>query len=380
MTYLRVSVVSLLAILPVAVVAQTGAGLPGAATSAVQMTEAAKSFIAALDAEQRALVLHDLDTDERTTWSNLPIIMVRPTGILVGDMTDAQRASLHDLLRASTSSQGYGKLTGIMQLDDLLFEIESARLESAPDDEQTRRRKQFIKTRSSGNYAVAVFGSPGNGNWGWKIAGHHGAASFTVADGQVGFTPTFVGSSPMIVESGRYAGWSVLSHEGSRGIELMASLNDAQRRAALLDDEVPDDIFEGPGRRGSLEAYEGLRTDELTVGQMRLLQALVSEYVRNADFDSAESQLTLIGAGDWENLYFSWRGPVDLNGEFYYRVHGPRVLIEYNRQNPNHDHAIIRDPQNDYGEDWLALHYKEHHPSFEDALQLSRERIEEAMP
>jgi hypothetical protein len=380
MTNLRVSVVSLLAILPVTVVAQTGAGLPGAASSAVQMTEAAKGFIATLDAEQRALVLHDLDTDERTTWSNLPIIMVRPTGILVGDMTDAQRASLHDLLRASTSSQGYGKLTGIMQLDDLLFEIESARLETAPDNEQTRFRREFVKTRSSGNYAVAVFGSPGDGNWGWKIAGHHGAANFTVANGQVGFTPTFVGSSPMIVESGRYAGWSVLSHEGSRGVELMASLNDAQRKAALLDDEVPDDIFEGPGRRGSLETYAGLRTDELTVGQMRLLQALVSEYVRNADFDSAESQLALIGAGDWEDLYVSWRGPVDLNGEFYYRVHGPRVLIEYNRQNPNHDHAIIRDPQNDYGEDWLALHYKEHHPSFEEALQLSRERIESAMP
>ena len=344
MTNLKVGLVSLLAILPAIVVAQTGAGLPDAATSAVQMTEAAKGFIASLESEQRSLLLHDLDTDDRTTWSNLPIIMVRPTGILVGDMTDAQRAALHDLLRASTSSQGYAKLTGIMQLDDLLF------------------------------------GSPGNGNWGWKIAGHHGAASFTVADGRVGFTPTFVGSSPMVVESGRYAGWGVLSHEGSRGIELMASLNGAQRKAALLVEEVPDDIFEGPGRRGSLETYAGLRTDELTVGQMQLLQALVSEYVRNSDFDAAEAQLALIGADDWENLYFSWSGPIDLNGEFYYRVHGPRILIEYNRQNPNHDHAIIRDPQNDYGEDWLALHYKEHHPSFEEALQLSRERIEAAMP
>jgi hypothetical protein len=93
------------------------------------------------------------------------------------------------------------------------------------------------------------------------------------------------------------------------------------------------------------------------------LQALVSEYVRNADFDAAEAQLDLIGADDWEDLWFSWRGSLDINGEFYYRVHGPRILIEYNRQNPNHDHAIIRDPQNDYGEDWLELHYKEHHPT-----------------
>ena len=340
------------------------AELPSHAKSSTQMTAAAIDFIAVLTDDQKKAALFDLATDERATWSNLPISMVRPNGLLVGDMTDGQQAALHDLLRASMSSQGYAKITGIMRLDDLLFDIETARLDAAPDNEQTRRRRAFTKTRSSGNYAVSIFGDPQDGSWGWKIAGHHGAANFTVADGQAGFTPTFVGSSPMRVESGRYAGWSVLPHEGSRGVELMASLDAAQRNAALIGDEVPDDIFEGPGRRASLEKFEGLKTDELTVGQMQLLQALVSEYVRNADFDSAEAQLALIGANDWENLWFSWRGPVDINGEFYYRVHGPRVLIEYNRQNPNHDHAIVRDPQNDYGEDWLERHYTEHHPTF----------------
>ena len=73
--------------------------------------------------------------------------------------------------------------------------------------------------------------------------------------------------------------------------------------------------------------YEVITTDELSVGQMRLLQALVEEYVRNSDFDAADAQLELIGANDWEDLWFSWAGPVDNNGEFYYRVHGPRVLI-----------------------------------------------------
>ena len=182
-----------------------------------------------------------------------------------------------------------------------------------------------------------------------------------MSDGRVGFTPTFVGSNPLTVEAGKYAGWMALSHEGSRGVELMLSLTAEQQAAARLAAENPDDIFEGPGRRGSLDSYQGIRTDELSVGQMRLLQALVSEYVRNSDFDAAEAQLELIGANGWEDLWFSWSGPVDVNGAFYYRVHGPRILIEYNRQNPNHDHAIIRDPQNDYGEDWLAHHYNEFH-------------------
>ena len=339
------------------------ADVPQNARSADQMTAAAIAFVESLDGDQREVAVFDLDIDERATWSNLPIRMVRPSGLLVGNMSDSQRAALHDLLRASMSSQGYAKITGIMRLDDLLFEIETARLDAGPDNEETRRRREFVSTRSSGNYAVGVFGDPKSGDWGWKIAGHHGAANFTVSDGNVGFTPTFVGSSPMVVESGRYTGWSVLSHEGSRGVELMASLDESQQRAARIGDSVPDDIFEGPGRRASLEKFEGLKTDELTVGQMQLLQALVSEYVRNADFDAAEAQLALIGADDWEDLWFSWRGSLDVHGEFYYRVHGPRILIEYNRQNPNHDHAIIRDPQNDYGEDWLELHYTEHHPT-----------------
>ena len=355
------SVVALIGcLLPFAANAQTAENLKNAA-SAPQMSAAASAFVATLDDQQRNAAVFGLNDEARPTWSNLPISMVRPSGLLVGDMNDGQRAALHDLLRASMSSQGYAKITGIMRLDDLLFDIETARIMAMPDGATKERRSRLVTTRNSGNYAVGVYGDPGSDNWGWKIAGHHGAANFTVSDGRVGMTPTFVGSSPMVVESGTYTGWSVLSHEGSRGVELMESLSESQQRAALIGDENPQDIFEGPGRRASLKEYEGLKTDELSVGQMRLLQALVAEYVRNADFDAAKAQLDLIGANGWEDLWFSWRGPVDLNGEFYYRIHGPRVLIEYNRQNPNHDHAIIRDPQNDYGEDWLAHHYEEYH-------------------
>ena len=39
---------------------------------------------------------------------------------------------------------------------------------------------------------------------------------------------------------------------------------------------------------------------------------------------------------------------------------GPRLIIEFAVQEPNHIHTIMRDPQNDYGMDWLGLHYEEH--------------------
>ena len=333
------------------------------ASSATQMTEAAQAFVATLSASQREAAVFPLLIDERATWSNLPIIMVRPHGLLIGDMNDDQRRALHELLRASMSSQGYAKIVGIMRLDDVLYDIQLAQLESDPERRDDPERRAFVETRSSGNYAVGVFGDPDDGNWGWKLAGHHAAVNFTVSDGRVGFTPTFVGSNPRTVASGPYAGWTALPHEGSRGIEFMQSLDDAQRQAATIDDEVADDVFEGPGRRASLTKYEGLKADELSAGQMQLLRAIVSEYVDNVDHDAAGTQLELIDRSGWDELWFSWRGPVDLHGEFYFRVHGPRILIEYNRQNPNHDHSIVRDPQNDYGEDWLEHHYKEYHPT-----------------
>ena len=61
-------------------------GLAATLTSAVAfasaqaVSAAAQSFLATLTEEQRSTMILPLDTDERATWSNLPIIMVRPAG------------------------------------------------------------------------------------------------------------------------------------------------------------------------------------------------------------------------------------------------------------------------------------------------------------
>jgi hypothetical protein len=131
-------------------------------------------------------------------------------------------------------------------------------------------------------------------------------------------------------------------------------------------------VFEGPGRRQSLAKYEGLLASSLTKEQMYLLHRLIAEFAHNADDAAASAQMAAIKESGWDKVWFSWRGPVDASGEFYYRVHGPRILIEYNRQNANHDHMIIRDPSNDYGEDWLGKHYEEHHPNMAEAMENAR--------
>ena len=130
------------------------AASPGmAAPRADAISSAAQAFLDSLDEEQTALATMPIDTDERATWSNLPIIMVRPAGVLIKDMTDEQQRAAHALMRATMSSQGYAKFAGIMVLEDMLHQIE------AQDESRTGpRAAAFLATRDYGNYALSIFG------------------------------------------------------------------------------------------------------------------------------------------------------------------------------------------------------------------------------
>jgi len=73
-----------------------------------------------------------------------------------------------------------------------------------------------------------------------------------------------------------------------------------------------------------------------------------------------------------EKIRFAWMGPTDRSEPYYYRLHGPTLLIEFENMYPpgrrnagpiNHIHTVYREPGNDYGEMLLKKHYEEsaHH-------------------
>ena len=234
---------------------------------------------------------------------------------------------------------------------------------SAAQSSKAESWAQRHREHGIGNYWVAMFGEPVRGKpWAWLLTGHHLGATFTCAGGRVAAAPLFLGAQPLEDLTGPYAGFTVLSHEGLRGLDLVSSLHPEQARVAVLSTEPGfSDVLTGVGRRDSLSRFEGLPAGDLDPPQQRLLHALVDEYVRNADFDAAERHLDAIQRAGLDQLHFSWRGPTnDIRSPFYYRIHGPRLIIEFAVQEPNHIHTIMRDPQNDYGMDWLGLHYEEH--------------------
>ena len=380
------------------------------------MTAKAMAFLDTLTPRQKTQTMFALDGDERGWWSNLPAGMLPRFGIMLSELSDAQRVALHELLRASTSSQGYLKMAGIMQMDQFLNEFvasgrtdrpgieRGARWPGLPGEEPAippeisagMQREAALRTQQvkelaidhgarntptqfgAGNYFVSFFGTPSAaGDWGWRLGGHHMTANFTVSKGRMAFTPMFLGSQPLMQLSGLDAGWTPLPHEGDRGFELMQSLTPEQRRIALLSEDPGYEVLAGPGRRASLGRYEGLKASEMTSEQKMLLRVLVDEYVRNVDFDSASAQLAAIAEAGWDEIWFAWQGPSDDPDDiYYYRVHGPRILIEFSWESLNHIHSIVRDPANDYGEDWLGQHYAEQHPNSEALRELGFRRTE----
>lgn len=329
---------------------------PAAWSSAEQMTSAARDLLASLDAAELERTLFALDATERSHWSNVPYQAHHRPGLRLGDLGREPTLRVHDLLRASLSSQGYQKVVGVMRLDDINRAQQIARLR--PD--AGAYAKAQAGSFGSDNYFLAFFGDPRtDAQWGWLIQGHHLGVSFTVADGRAAFLPMFVGATPLAVEEDVETGWSALAQEVTRGVELVASLTESQRRVAVSTAEVPEDVLNGVGNKQHFTVAEGLRASALSPQQQRLLRALVEEYVNNADFDVADEQLAAIAAAGWDELSFSWRGAMgDLNAPFYYRVQGPRIVIEL-RNTADHVHTITRDPANDYGEAWLGLTYLE---------------------
>lgn len=351
----------------------TLAQAPTATIDAAAMTTAAQRFIGSLTPEQQRKVLFSIAGEARTNWSNTPPHVHPRPGLAIGSLTDEQRLHLHDLLRASLSSQGYQKVVGVMRLDD----VHRARTLGNLADDASAYDRAVAESFGSPNYAAAIFGDPrSDAEWAWLLQGHHLGASFTVAGERVGFTPLFLGAGPMEADRGAQIGWSAMSYELAAGVDLVRSLTPEQLAAAMSDEDVPGDVVNGVGKKRSLTRPEGLSAGRLDARQQALLRRLVEEYVGNANASAAAAQLAAVDAAGWDNLSFSWRGALGGRDQsYYYRVQGPRIVIEATHQ-PQHMHSIVRDPVNDYGEDWLGLTYLEQ-ISAQDLFAAAQTRAEE---
>ncbi len=232
----------------------TGADVPIASRSSRQMAVAARAFLDALGVDQLTSVWYpDLSSPARTQWSNRAAGASPRPGVSIGDLSESQRVLLHDLLRASTSSQGYHKMTGAIRADEILHDLEGEQL------------------FGPAHYYTTVYGSPEDANWAWMLTGHHMSAIFTIAGDRTAFTPMFTGAQPLQIPNGMYAGWQVLPQDAARASELVSALSTDQQRVAIIGTSAPGDVLAGPGRQASLTTFQGIPAGQLDHAQQRLL-------------------------------------------------------------------------------------------------------------
>jgi len=320
--------------------------------------KAAETFLAALTSEQRAKTSFPVDDPEWRKWMNQHFYVRQ--GVSFKEMTDAQRDAALALMRASLSAKGMKLTRDIMHLNETLAELTND--------------FEFL---GEWMYNITVMGKPSaNQPWGWQLDGHHAIVNYFVLGDQVVMTPFFAGSEPVIATSGKYKGTVILQEEQDKGFAMLKALTDAQRKKAVLS-------FSKTGNNNLTEAfkdnavldYAGVRVSDLSAAQRKQLVDLIGIYVGNMDDGHARVKMEEVER-HLDNTWFAWIGPADANGVFYYRIHSPVILIEFDHQRPanlakfatdptqpnrQHIHVVVRTPNgNDYGKDLLRQHYQLH--------------------
>jgi hypothetical protein len=316
---------------------------------------AAEAFLEALTPEQVERTTFEADGPEWRMWSNTS--GYERLGVSFDEMSEAQREAAFEMIRAGMSARGFEQSRDIMRLNGHL-----ALLLDNHD-----RYGEFL-------YWLTVMGEPSETEpWGWQLDGHHLVVNYFVLGDQVVMTPTFMGSEPVIAEEGPYAGTEALQEEQSEALAFMATLTEAQQAVAVLDSvKTGNNALAQAFQDNLVLDYAGLRATELDAAQREGLLDLIALYVGNMAEGHARIRMEEV-AEHLDDTWFAWIGEAHPDATFYYRIHSPVVLIEFDHQMPialpgprvpnqRHIHSVIRTPNaGDYGKDLLRQHIESRH-------------------
>ena len=313
------------------------------------MKRAAEDWLNSVDSGQRDAALFSVESDAWRRWSNIHVFLMRH-GAMMEPMTQDQRDLAFNLLREGFSPSGFELARNIMKLNESIREITGS-------DEELG---EWL-------YWLSIIGEPSPDEpWGWQFDGHHLNVNCFLIGDQMVMTPMFMGSEPVAVDIGKHAGTQVFQAEEGTALSLARTLTAEQRSKAIVSDDVPSGVFTGAFRDNFEMRYEGINFDDLSSHQQAIMFDLIGTYVNRMRSDHAQLKMDEIRE-HLSETHFAWMGGTDEDSVFYYRVHSPVILIEFDHQNGifldndhpsrNHIHTVVRTPNgNDYGKDLLRQH------------------------
>jgi len=321
--------------------------------------KAADAFLAALTGPQRAATQFGVDDPEWRKWMNQDFYVRQGVGFK--DMTEPQREAAFGLLRAGLSAKGLKQTRDIMKLNHTLGELTG----------------NDFDRYSEWHYHITVMGVPSATEpWGWQFDGHHAIINYFVLGDQVVMTPFFAGSEPVIATSGKYSGTAVLQDEQAAGLALINALPEALRKSATIGaTKTRNQNLTEAWKDNVVLDYAGATAADFPAAQKQQLIDLVGLYVANMADGHARVRMEEVRR-HIDQTRFAWIGETAPGSVFYYRIHSPVILIEFDHQtpanlrhlakdptapNPQHIHVVVRTPNgNDYGKDLLRQHYAQH--------------------
>jgi hypothetical protein len=327
--------------------------------STAPVKAAADAFLASLTPALRARTVKPVDDPEWRKWMNQSFYVRDGASFL--EMTSAQRDAAFALLRAGLSARGLRQTRDIMRLNETLAEVNDGNFDELGEWQ----------------YFVTVMGTPSATEpWGWQFDGHHAIVNYFVLGDQVVMSPFFAGSEPTTAVAGKYRGTTVLQDEQNRGLAFINTLTTAQRAKAVLRSSKTGDLNLTEAWKDNVVLdYAGIAATDLMPAQRTALLDLVGVYVGNMDDGHARVKMAEVRS-HLDRTHFAWIGRTDAASVFYYRIHSPVVLIEFDHQRPvgtrhlfddpmvpvrQHIHTVMRTPNgNDYGKDLLRQHYRQH--------------------
>lgn len=311
------------------------------ADRATAIYTAVSAFLNTLTSSQSNSVVYPAnDTTQRAKWSNFPTGIFQRNGLKVGNMTAAQTNALYAMLRAVLSPEGYQKVIGIVEADEVL------RTQSSGGNlvfGRTEHYVSFVGTPSLTNKYLLQFG------------GHHLAINVTIKGALATIAPALPGVQPSSFTLNGHT-LRPIGDEYDLPFALLSSMTAAQRTAAVLSSTIAD-LALGPGKDGVTLLPEGIKASDLSTAQRAILLDLIGKSVNIMHDDASATKMASIRANlaDSTNAtYFSWRGPTTSGSAAYYRIQGPNLFIEWAPQSLggsaiNHIHAMYRELANDYG-------------------------------
>ena len=325
----------------------------GVSTAAVK--EAADAFLAGLTDEQRSRTEFPVDDLEWRKWDNRHFY--KRQGVGFDEMTEEQRKLAFGLMQASLSAKGLKLSKDIMKLNGTLAEL----------CDNFDEYGEWL-------YWITIMGEPSADKpWGWQVDGHHLIINYFVLGDQVVMSPVFVGSEPVHATSGKFKGTIVLQDEQNKGLELLQSLNGEQQAEAILNKTKNGNDCLAQAYKDNLDLdYAGIPASKLNKEQQALLLEVVKLYVGNMADGHADVKMSEVQS-HLDRTYFAWIGGETSESVYYYRIHSPVLLIEFDHErrvapfrspkpSRDHIHAVLRTPNgNDYGKDLLRQHYEQHH-------------------